>query len=701
MGNGDMKVTLGGPPEEQKFYLAKNDLWRLKSMYDQSSPVGLGCLTIQIPALRDASYCLEQTWAEPTTNATFVRGETKVHIRSMVAATQNLLLIEMEAEGTTVDCKAVLQVANGRGSISQTQKQGDVYVGQRAFEKDVDIPSGAAVAWKLLGDEPVKSSDDIAPENAAVGTAFTLSPGKPVTLVMSMDSRFKSEDYVASALKALSKIVDKSDLAKVRKNHADWWSEYWSKSYVEIGDPKIEQQYYRSLYAIGALSRDPVFPPGIFGIVTNDKPAWFGDYHLNYNHLAPFYGLCLANRIEQCDPEVAPILDFRERGKWYAKHLLKCRGVLYPVGIGPLGIETTIDSPKYQEGRNKELGGLFHMQRSNAAYCLVNISQRWRTTLDPEYGRKVYPLVLDVVNFWEDYLQFKEGRYVIVGDAIHEGSGHDVNPIQTLGLLRNSFDLAIAMSKALDVDADRREKWQHILQHLSPWLTQQRDGKEVFRYTEQGMAWNSDNTLGIQHIYPAGAIGLDSDPHWIQVSHNTIEVMNRWLDSNGSNSFFPAAVRVGYNPEVILSQLRRYVDHTYPNGFQLNNPHGIENLSTVPNTINEMLCMSHVPAGTAPGEYLLRVFPVWPKDHDAKFVNLRAGGAFLVSSELKDGEVTYVSIKSEKGKDCQIVSPWPDQKVQLFRNGQPEEILSGARFLFKTQPDKMVVLRLYVDSAEK
>lgn len=170
----------------------------------------------------------------------------------------------------------------------------------------------------------------------------------------------------------------------------------------------------------------------------------------------------------------------------------------------------------------------------------------------------------------------------------------------------------IDMSKELDADADRVEKWQHILDHLSVYTYQERIGMTVFRYSEKGTAWWVNNTLGIQHIFPGGRIGLDSDPELLQVARNTIDVMQRWIDNNGSNSFFPAAVRVAYDPDTILAKMHQYIEHTYPNGYQLDNPHGIENLSTIPNTINEMLCMGH--GG------VLRVFPVWPKKKDASFM---------------------------------------------------------------------------------
>ena len=156
----------------------------------------------------------------------------------------------------------------------------------------------------------------------------------------------------------------------------------------------------------------------------------------------------------------------------YAENVTKTRGVLYPVGIGPLGIETTRGEAD-GSSKHAEEGGLFFGQRSNSAYCLVNIARRWRCTHELEYGREVYPLVREVVDFWEDYLVFEDGRYVIRGDSIHEGSGKDVNPILSLGLVRNAFDLALDLDHELGRDADRREKWRHVLEHLSEWTTQE------------------------------------------------------------------------------------------------------------------------------------------------------------------------------------------------------------------------------------
>jgi hypothetical protein len=61
-----------------------------------------------------------------------------------------------------------------------------------------------------------------------------------------------------------------------------------------------------------------------------------------------------------------------------------------------------------------------------------------------------------------------------------------------------------------------------------------------------------------------------------------------------------------------------------------------------------MLMQSH--------EGVIRLFPCWDKSSPASFENLRADGAFLVSSELKNGKVASLKIKSLAGRKCTVES---------------------------------------------
>ena len=71
-----------------------------------------------------------------------------------------------------------------------------------------------------------------------------------------------------------------------------------------------------------------------------------------------------------------------------------------------------------------------------------------------------------------------------------------------------------------------------------------------------------------------------------------------------------------------------------------------------PGAVNKMLLQSY--------QGVLRLFPDWPKDRDARFGQLRAYGAFLVSSELTGGAVT-ASRSRAKGPPLHAPQPLAGQ----------------------------------------
>ncbi|MCU7548800.1 hypothetical protein OCK74_06705 [Chitinophagaceae bacterium LB-8] len=670
MGNGDMMVCTGFDGKILRYYISKNDFWRLKSQGDGlSGPRLAGCVDIAVKGFDSSSFSAQQLLSNGTTTCFLKIDDRGVEVSSWVAATENILFIEIYAKKKAVEISLDLSAPqNNQAQISK--RSGPVSWLTRSFEGDVDMSTGVAIAFKILGRNT---------------NSTLLQKGKKVVIAVAIESKFKKDNplkYVQGHLQTITPHY----IDQLKKNHDDWWKDYWSKSSVTLSDTLLEKAWYQGLYTMGACSRDPRFPPGLFGWTTNDQPGWNGDYHLNYNFQAPFYCLASANRLKQAAPHDAPLLDFISRGEWYARKVTNTRGILYPVGIGPLGIEVTRNFPNdhYKNHGDIESGGLFFGQRSNAIYGLVNMAQYWRCTYDSIYGEKIYPYVFNVVAFWEDYLRLENNRLVIYGDAIHEGSGANKNPILTLGLLRNALQLIIDLSKALQKDELKRDKWENMLVQLSTFPIQQRNGKKVFRYTEEGVDWWDGNGLGIQHIYPGNVITLDSDPQLLEISKNTIDQMQRWHDANTSNSFFMAAIRVGYDPEKIIHELRNYSLHTYPNGFQYGNPHGIENSCTVTNAVNEMLCMS---VGN-----VIRIMQGYPVKYDAQFSNIRTWGAFLVSAKRVSGHIGRVTIISEMGNPCTIMNPWDKRKVKIIRNGKKAELQEGERLTFNTYKNETIEL---------
>ena len=733
MGNGDMGLSVGGEAESLRFWINKNDFWRLQNQHLGAQPKLFGWIDIKSPAMQGANYRIEQPIYNPITHGTFTKDSATLEFRARVMATANIGWIELEATGRPLEIEITTQLTDQELILPQIcvtasrRSSGiidDTLWLQRHYDDHVDIESGMAAAVRIFDDQgknvkywtplPIKTPE---PEHRelqergkikwtlafepmpALGATqkITLAPGQPVTVLIGVDSVFKSKEYRRQAV-ALVRDTTPRRLEALQKEHAAWWAEYWNKSWVSIPQEQIEKDYYASLYVLGSAYRDRGFPPGLFGIwVLSEGPEWNGDYHLNYNHNAPTYGLFSANRIQQADVATDPYLDFLPRARRYARELCDANGILFPVGIGPKGIDATYNHAavdgRYSNPRRSTKNVTDHGQRSNASESLTPVNLRFRSTWDPDYARKYYPFVADAAAFWVDFLQFEDGRYVLRNHSVHEGSGPNVNGTAALGLIRMTFKLALDMGELLGVDENLREKRQHVLDHLSGYATwnipdmgrRKYAGEKVFRLAEEGKDWNGNNTLGIQHIFPAGQIGLESDPELLELSRDMIKVMRCWNDFNGTNSFYPAAVRVGYDCEQILRYLEAWTKQRTANGMKHgNNAHGMESCTPSIVTINMMLCMGH--------QDVVRVFHAWPKELDAAFENLRTFGAFLVSSRLRDGKVQYVEIKSERGRSCTIQNPWPGQRVTVTRADGQTETVSGPRFTLNTQVDEKLLL---------
>ena len=518
MGNGSFGVAVSGTPEEIVFYLARNDFWRLKSSYNESYPSVLGKLQLKMPVFKGSGYHVEQDLYTATTYLKFSKNGNEVVVKSYVFSDEDLFLLELENVGKDSVHGELNLITPGyeTDGLPSVMKKGidrNIQYVSRQWDKEVDINTIASCAMNML--------DCSSP-------SFTLRPNEKLYVVIFSSSNFKSDDCVSYA-KNKVKGIESEDFIEFYSLHKKWWDDYWNKSFVTISDPVLEKAYYQSLYVIGSASRDLEFPPGIFGTwVTKERPDWNGDYHLNYNHQAPYYALFSSNRIEQALPYFYPLLDIADRTSARSKELFGFEGIFMPVGVGPKGIEVTYSG----EGANKrqfyedhgflEGGGLYFFQKSNALHCINNMATLCYYTYDHEYINLVYPFIRGVVDFWEGFLVFEDGRYIIYNDACSEGPNGDMNNIMTLGFLRNALQTVIDMSIELNVDSDKRPVWKNIQEKLSKYPTYTKGGKTYYAPSERGPFSTSHAGLW-EIIYPGGQFHKDTDTGQLQIAKNCIE----------------------------------------------------------------------------------------------------------------------------------------------------------------------------------
>ena len=729
-GGGDVNlksISVTNSPERHRFYLSKNDFWKAKAIYPNGHPCPIGGIDVNIPALANGRYHAEQILETAEVHHTltttlrmedpppFTRAGATIHFRSWVAATENLLIIELSVDGNPADVDPFqptdlvgvdvnLWPMTGNEAETATGNLPDGYWAVRRFtsttnsialeQKPSRWPSEAAVAMRLFNHRqpglPWSRGDGWSADR------FVLSPARPIIIAAAIVT---SEESKAPLDEARRRIADLplQRIDTLRQAHRQWWREFWSKSFVEIGDPLIEKFYYGSQYLMACCSRNQQFPPSLFGNwITMDGPAWQADYHLNYNHQAPWWGVFSSNHPELADPYDTPILEYLPIAKANARKYLKVRGVYYDVGVGPKALETAFIPDGHSipgEGNRMFLG-----QKSNAAFAAANMFMRFYHTYDLEYARRVYPFLIEVANFWEDYLKLEQGRYVITGDALGEvgDGGSDKNNCLSLGLVRMFFKGMLDVSAELGVDAGRRGKWQDILAHLSDFPTAVVDGVRRVQGAEAGPSAGrvgpnreASRVEFMGMVWPSCVVGLESEPALLKMLQDDANGWpeREWINHfNGFSQTFPGAVRVGHDPRDILAKLRQQLTGgSFPNLMVFCGGGGIENCSAVPATINEMLLQSH--------EGVMRLFPVWPREQPARFGRLRTWGAFLVSSELRDGEVKSVLIESEKGRECTLQNPWPGRDLALKRNGQAAGKLAGQRVHFQTSVGERIAIQ--------
>jgi len=672
IGNGDIGVTVGAGPDSIRFYVGKNDFWRSLPSYPTGSLALPGGLDIRSDLMSGARYHAEQLPGSARVELSYTSDRGELKIGTWVAATDSKLVIELQS---TIDAVVTLNLWAQQGGLSKTDS-GPGWV-TRSFA-DIDNllwPCHVAMALNVTSD------------------TVMLKKGSTRTIVLAACSSFDSDSWKEDAIKA----AQMQDIAGLKAAHDKWWNDFWNLSHVSFADPMLEKYYYLSQYIFASSCRDGKFAPGLFGpFITTDSPAWAGDYHLNYNYQSPYWDSFSSNHLCLVDNYDDPVLELMDKGRYYSNELTGTRGVLYPVGIGPHGLVSsswpldTADMRKMygNPDNGKDCGAMFWHQVTNAPFAAANMLMRFYSTYDKAYAEKIYPFVLSCGDFWEDYLTFRDGTYQVVPDTFYEESpwkdiGDSRNTVTSLGLVRMTMTGLLELSDFLDVDKNRRQRWQGILDSLYSYpvengipMTGVGQGTapvsaSSFRIVAHGLILPSGV---LRHDHPYTNLLLSQMAVWKESSSGD------WFSSlgNGVETAYPAAVRCGWPAVDILTELKRRIEmQSYPNGWILQYGGGIETLSAVPMTINEMMLQSY--------EGYIRIFPNWDRTKDASFTTLRSYGAFLVSSSVSSGNIPDVTIFSEKGRDCTIENPWSSCKVRLFEDGRAVSTLAGNMLNFRTR----------------
>lgn len=498
--------------------------------------------------------------------------------------------------------------------------------------------------------------------------------------------------HAASEVRRLSKI----SIAKMQEASDQYWIDLWSRSAVEFQDKELERWWYHNQYWLACCLRKGKVAPGLFGNWTSGKigTAWHGDYHMNYNTQQVFWGVFSSNHVEQHFPYLELVENLFSMSKKYAREKFGLPGAYFPHSAYPVPSQV-VPYPAPPWG----------YEICETPWVVQSLWWHYLYTVDDAVLRRVYPFLKSAADFIAAYMKRGEdSKYHILPTVSPENWGCTVDfhlnqdCIMDLALIDFLLEAVIKSSKMLNSDQEKRNLWSEIRSNLAPYpRASGRHGEVWVDVLHAPVGWIYNIPVTLAPVFPGERVGLDSSEDELEIARHTAETIHL----EGGNDivyqplirarlgildlqWFKQEVRYCLMPNGIVQDRIRQVGGRYKDStnfdFMMRMGVWTENLS-LPAVLNECLLQSY--SGT------LRLFPNTKNLGAARFRNLRAAGAFLVSAAWDEKTVSDIELFSERGSTPRIANPWGNAKIQVTSLGDLRPVpvrYSGEIFEFGTRP---------------
>jgi alpha-L-fucosidase 2 len=494
-------------------------------------------------------------------------------------------------------------------------------------------------------------------------------------IMISQDHSYSDEDLDTPSF-ARKEVLRLSGLPakRIQKTSEERWHDFWSRSAVELDDVELEKIWYQNQYFLACCLRQPKVAPGLFGNWSTGRigTAWHSDYHMDYNTQQVFWGVFSSNHVEQHVPYVELCQNLMPMSERYAREKFKLPGAYFPHSAYPVPSQM-VPYPVPPWG----------YQISETPWTVQSLWWQYLYTQDVDYLRKVYPMLRAAARFVAAYVKKgNDGKYHVIPTVSSENWGFTVDYhlnkdcILDLSLTAFLLDAVVEASGVLRTDETECTRWKEIRENLAPYPKAKGPHGEVWLDVENAPVEHVYNVpITLAPVFPAEQVGIGRGEDQIQIARRTA----RTVRLEGGNDlvyqplirarlgmldlkWFKGQVRYCLLPDGAAGDRVRQVGGRYEDStsFDFMMPMGIwtENLA-LPAVLNE--CMMQSYTGT------IRLFPNTMNLGPARFRNLRAAGAFLVSASFDGKGISHVSLLSEKGKTARLANPWKGASVRITR----------------------------------
>jgi len=469
---------------------------------------------------------------------------------------------------------------------------------------------------------------------------------KRVTCFTAMATERDGPDPVDRAIE-MARAAAKDGWARLHREHKAAWQDFWSANRVELADRELERRWYRLGYLLGCTAKSGGPAPGLAGVaLPYDAPPWRGDRHNNWPEYAgTFWGAYAANHLDIALNYVEHTEAFMPAAREIAREAYECDGAVFP--------HVYIDY-----SRRWYFDNLWSRSLYVTAITAQNIWWHYLYSQDRTFlSQRAWPILAEASDFYVSLVSKNpEGDYSLWPTVPPEFRGF----IKDLALSRNCvIDLAmvrfllrasVRASEILGREPERRDRWRDLLDHLPPYPTIQHKGRTLFIDVEGNTEIPPYNhPIGVSPMFPGEDPECFGAGAWREIAEATLKSRD-WGDFQQI-----AYARLGDTKKAYeLAQPPR----------QRRQDYNVDWASSAREAqqIAELLLQSW--------DGVIRLFPAWPLQIDARFESLRAVGAFLVSAECTDGRIGPITLASEAGQPASIELPWPSAQAVNTASGQ-------------------------------
>ncbi len=611
--------------------------------------------------------------------------DARLHLRDATAS------LRLSVDGSLL---AVTARVNAERNVLSLLLEGAAAT-KATFKASLDhLDPGAKDTLKRWGyPDPETTSDDSGGtfvQHTPAGLVYALawkrvvSRDDRVQLLLSIESSNDAADPLAAAQDAINSFGDLSEVA-----HANWWEEYWKRSYLTIPDARLESLYYIEMYKLACSSRPGKLPITLQGLWTLDggMPPWAGDYHLDMNVQQSYWPIYTANRLDLGEPLYRTFTACIPRWQKQCQEFFGFDGLWSGCAIGPHG------------ERIYGYSGV-ELWPGNAAWLAHQYWLHFLYSQDKAFLREqALPMIKGCFQTYANLLEpGDDGKlHIPLSYSPEYGEGgfdaYTRDPNCDLALIRFLGEAILKSNEVLGTDDELTGRVSDVLANLTPYV---RSGNRLMVSANTPLAHSHRHFSHLMAIHPLGLItldGTDEDRAIIRDSLHEIRVKGTGEWTGWSFPWMSLiASRAGYG-NMAWEMLDLYANaFIKPNTFHVNGDPRIFGVSLF--EYEPMTLEAGFGSAAATMEMLLqswggriRLFPTVPdRWHDAYFENLRAEGAFLVTGKLENGEVSGAVITSDAGLSCELVNPFGDSKVVVTRIDQEQasQTLDGKVIRFET-----------------